>query len=341
MDKNAHYLIVGLFVILVTIAGVMFAGWLYNDHDNSQMRKYEVQFSESLDGLNIGNEVRYMGIKVGQVEKTYLIENQPDKVGIVISIKASTPVSQITVATLRTQGVTGLSYINLVTTQSKPKQTTAKALSINEQTQLPIINSAPSELGGLVHALPELQNNLNTLISGANAALSQKNLQTFSSLLENINQLAIDANQVFSHDNLHNLSALLESLNKTAAEGPKLIADLRMTTKKLNRLVSTMNQLVDVNKAGVKNSIKELQTTLNNVSKMTEHYSKLAVQLNTMATNNEEQINELLGSGGDLKQLLTESRKTATAIRRLSEKLEQNPSQIIYESTSQGVVIPQ
>ena len=102
-----------------------------------------------------------------------------------------------------------------------------------------------------------------------------------------------------------------------------------------------MDQLVSKNEADLTGSIRELRQTLKNISGMTQHYNRLAVQLDKMATNNEERINELIGDGGhDLKQLLIESKRTATVIRRLGVKLEQNPSQIIYESTSKGVKIP-
>ncbi len=341
MDRNAHYLIVGLFVILVTIAGIMFAGWLYNDSSSQQTKRYKIHFSESVDGLNVGNEVRYMGVKVGQVEATYLLPEQPDKVGVTIRIDAGTPIYNKTVAVLRTQGVTGLSYINLVTHKAADKQPMTRNLPIDSKTQLPVINSAPSEFGGLMQALPKLQSDLNDLISGANQALNQKNLQTFSAILQHINQLVTDANRVFSDENINNLSTLLENLNQTTEAAPQLVADLRKTSKKLNHLVSSMDELINSNKENVKNSVTELQHTLKNVSAMTRRYSQLAVQLKQMAKTNEEAVNELVTSGGyDLKQLLVESKRTATAIRRLSEKLEKNPSQIIYESKPQGVEMP-
>ena len=341
MDKNAHYLMVGLFVILATIAGIFFAGWLYNDSSDHQTRRYEIHFSESVDGLNAGNEVRYMGIKVGQVEATYLIPEEPGKVRVIIRIEETTPVFSNTVATLRTQGVTGLSYINLVARQASKTQPVTRDLPINTQSELPIIHSAPSEFGGLIQALPKLHSDLNTLINNANLALSQQNLKSFSSILEHIDQLAINANKVFSERNVKHLSTLLENLDQAAAAAPQLVADLRQTSEKLNHLVSNMDDLVGQNKAGIKTSVEALHRTLNNVSVMTQRYSQLAEQLRQMTATNEASVSELFATGGsDLKQLLIESRRTATAIRRLSEKLEQNPSQILYEPETQGVEIP-
>lgn len=345
MDRNAHYLIVGLFVIAATIAGILFAGWLYNDSNHHAMRHYEVHFSESVEGLNAGNEVRYMGVKVGQVESTNLLPKQPDKVGVTIRIDESTPITTQTVAVLRTQGVTGLSYINLVTRKQAGAATEREhadpSLPINPQTGLPVIQSSPSEFGGLIQALPRLQADLNTLLGNANQALNQQNLQNFSATLENINKLSARANKVFSDENITNLSAFLENLQEATKAAPQLVSDLRKTTSRLNHLVNSMDQLVSNNQDNVKKSMLELQRTLRNISTMTQHYTQLAEQLKHMAATNETSVNELIATGGaDVKALLNESRRTATAIRRLSEKLEQNPSQIIYESKPQGVEIP-
>jgi len=338
MDKNAHYLVVGLFVIVATIAGLMFAGWLYKDHEPENAKRYEIQFANSVDGLARGSDVRFMGIKVGQVEKTHLIPNKPDRVGVVISIKEDTPVTSDTVATLRLQGITGISYINLV---QKPKKEN-KEFVIDSFSNLPILETAPSSLGGVLQALPQLQEDLNHLITNANKALNQENLKTFSAILENMNHLILDANKVFSEGNMKNLASLLKNISDTAAAGPALIADLRKTTTHLNKLVGNMDRMVSNNQADLKGSVKDLRKTLQNISKMTNHYSRLAVQLNKMTTNNREQVNELLSDGShELKQLLIESRRTAKAVRQLAEKLEKNPSRIIYESTTQGVKIPQ
>jgi hypothetical protein len=48
MDKNAHYLAVGSFVIIVTIAGLMFGAWLYGDRSKDTAKHYEIHFSESV-----------------------------------------------------------------------------------------------------------------------------------------------------------------------------------------------------------------------------------------------------------------------------------------------------
>jgi phospholipid/cholesterol/gamma-HCH transport system substrate-binding protein len=337
MDKNAHYLIVGLFVIITTIAGLIFGAWLYGGQTKVTEKRYEIHFSESVDGLNKGSEVRYMGIKVGQVESANLLTGQADKISVIISVKDDTPIHENTVATLRTQGVTGITYINLIQKADYRK----KGPTINDASKLPIIDSAPSDLGGLIQSLPDLQESLNKLLNGANQALSQKNLENLSSVLVNINTLMKDANRLLSNKNVNNLASILDNLNKASQASPALITDLRKTTKKLNKLIGNMDQLVSNNEANLTGSIKELRQTLNNISGMTQQYNRLALQLNKMATKNEEKVNELIDDGGhDLKQLLIESKRTATVIRRLAEKLEQNPSQILYESPTKGVKIP-
>lgn len=337
MDKNAHYLAVGLFVILATIAGIFFAGWLYDDQSVKHTKRYQIQFTQSVDGLAAGSEVRYMGIKVGQVESVHLIPDHPDRVGVIVSVQEDTPIDGNTKATLHSQGITGVSYVNL----SQRTSVETKPLVIDKKSELAIIESTPSEITGAIKGLPQLQKNLNYLVERANQALSDENLQIFSAILANANQVTVDANRVFSDKNISNLSAFLENLNKTAEAGPALVADIRQSTVRLNRLLDHMDELVSNNEADLTGSISDLRRTLDNISKMSNHYSRLAVQLNQMADDNQQQINSLIADGGhDLKQLLIESRKTATTVRRLTEKLEKNPSQLLYERTPDGIQLP-
>lgn len=337
MDKNAHYLAVGLFVILATITGLFFAAWLYDDQDSGHSKRYQIHFAQSVDGLAAGSEVRYMGIKVGQVESTYLIPDMPDRVGVIVSVQEDTPVDGNTRATLRSQGITGVSYVNL----SQRTSAETKPLMVDDTSKLAIIESAPSEITGAIKGLPQLQRSINQLIERANQALSDENLLAFSSILSNVNQVTDNANLFFSEKNLSNFSSLLENINKTAEAGPALIADIRHSTVRLNQLLDHMDQIVSNNEADLTGSVKDLRAALENVSKMTNHYSRLATQLNQMANDNQHQINSLLTDGGhDLKQLLIESRKTAVTVRKLSEKLEENPATLLFEATPDGISLP-
>ncbi|MFN3785775.1 MAG: MlaD family protein, partial [Thiothrix sp.] len=112
MERNARYFMVGLFVIVTTLAGFLFAGLFYKQQPRQQFAQYELHFNTSVEGLSQGSEVRYLGVKVGDVREVFLLADSAG-VGVRIRIAANTPVNNATVATLRQQGLTGVTFVHL------------------------------------------------------------------------------------------------------------------------------------------------------------------------------------------------------------------------------------
>ena len=312
MERDAHYFVVGLFVIVMAVAGFLFAGLFYDDQAGRDFVRYDIHFDTPVDGLEKGSEIRFMGIKVGEVTQVFLLPGTAARVGVRVQIEDYTPVNTATVATLRQQGLTGLPFINLTQNDSK---TPPQLLVATEGQELPVIFTEPSELDALVQKLPDLEKNLTVLLNSASELLNAENRTHVTKLLKNLN---------------------------TAVEGvPPLVASLQQVSTQLGQLTETTNQAVEHSQQSINASMVEFQTTLRSLSSTSQRLDKLLKDVDRVVVNNEGHVNGLLGEGGEnLKQLLNESRRTATAIRQLSDRLEQNPSQIIYQPAPQGTELP-
>lgn len=310
MERDTHYFMVGLFVIATVVAGALFTGLFYNK-PYIATKVYAVHFDTPILGLEPGSEVRYMGIKKGEVTRVFLLPDDPARVGVTIAVEKDTPVNTATTATLLLQGLTGVPFLNL----AQDDQVAPAPLTVAEGTELPIIPTRSAPMDELVESLPDLEKELSELIRSANAVLNAENRENFASLLEN--------------------------LNKVSTNLPTLTASLEQTNSQLQDLIRHVDTSIAQSEKGLAANMKELKQTLASIHATSQQLNTLLAHVDRVVVNNEGKVNELLGEGGEnLKQLLNESRKTATAIRQLSGKLDQNPSQIIYQPAPQGMELP-
>jgi phospholipid/cholesterol/gamma-HCH transport system substrate-binding protein len=310
LERDAHYFLVGLFVIVTAVAGFFFAGLFYDKPSRATLA-YDIHFATPVEGLGKGSEVRYMGIKMGEVTDVFLLPDNPARVVVRVKVETDTPVNAATVATLRQQGLTGVPFVNLAQDDTlKPVPLVAA-----KGQEFPVILTRPTDMDALVQKLPDLEKNLSVLIGAANDVLNAENRQHFAGLLNN--------------------------LDRAAASLPELIASLNQASRELGTLVVHLDGAVNRSERGLAGNMADLQKTLASIKQASQKIDKLVQDIDQVVVNNEGRVNDLLGEGGEnLKQLLDESRKTAVSIRQLSDRLEQNPSQIIYQPAPQGTELP-
>ncbi|MDB5938232.1 MAG: Mammalian cell entry related domain protein [Polaromonas sp.] len=111
MENKAHALIAGAFVVIVTALLALLALWL--TRDNTERHLYEMSTAETVSGLQPQATVRYRGVAVGKVEGIGFDQKVKGNVLIRVSIDEAAPVTRSTFATVASQGVTGLGFIQL------------------------------------------------------------------------------------------------------------------------------------------------------------------------------------------------------------------------------------
>ncbi len=111
MENKAHALAAGAFVLVVTALVALLALWL--TRDNTQRDLYDMSTAETVSGLQPQAAVRFRGVPVGKVELIGFDAKVKGNVLIRVSIDRSAPVTKSTFATVASQGVTGLGFIQL------------------------------------------------------------------------------------------------------------------------------------------------------------------------------------------------------------------------------------
>lgn len=184
LEFRVNYVVVGLFVLIVTVFALITGLWLSAGFQKQNYDTYEILMYEPVSGLNEQAPVKFNGVQVGYVQSIHLNSKNPRQVILLTHIVEGTPISQSTVATLMSQGITGVTYIGL-----KAKTPHAPLLKQLPGQLYPIIPSTPSLLVEVDAAIRGLSNNIDTISASIEQILSQQNIRLFNQTLTHIDHI--------------------------------------------------------------------------------------------------------------------------------------------------------
>ncbi|MGA8709285.1 MAG: MlaD family protein [Steroidobacteraceae bacterium] len=312
MEREANYVAVGAFVLLLAVMGVLFVYWYSDSREHRDFVRYEIYFDGTVSGLTVGGPVRYLGVDVGRVQRIRIDPRADNRVQVVADIDSTTPVSDRTLAQLSLQGVTGLLYIDL---QQQRPDDYRRVLTAVPSERYPVIRSVHSDFDQFLSSLPSLTARLNDLFDRTTKLLSDDNVRSITRLIGNIDQAAAGLPR-----SARNLDSLVDALRETTGSAQRLIDDLHGTANKAS---------VDFLAA-----VQRLRTTTDNLVSSSS-------SLNAFATENRAQVSGFVAEGlPQLEALLRDSRQAVAQIDQLSRNLDEDPSRLIYRPAASGVTIP-
>jgi len=310
MEKDAKYVAVGTFILLVIAMGVGFLLWYTDASDGRNYTRYEIEFAGSVNGLDRGSPVRYLGVDVGRVLKLGIDLQKATRVKVLVEIVETTPISSATRASLGLQGVTGLLYINLY--QAADVEKTA---ALRQGEKYPIIESVVSDFDTFLASLPELMGRATSLLERVGRVLSDQNLEALSGTLASIRETTA-------------------GLPATARNVNVLVDQLRATVKEIHSSAEQLNGLAT-------DSRPDVHAALQKMNEVAENLAQASLRVDRFTQNSEQQLGHFTENGlFELERLVRETRSAAREFRDLSRSLQENPSQIIYEPPQSGVEIP-
>jgi phospholipid/cholesterol/gamma-HCH transport system substrate-binding protein len=310
MDRDANYVAVGAFVLLVIAMAVSFVFWYTDQQERRTYQRYEIYFPGSVSGLTAGSPVRYLGVDVGRVVRIGLDPQQRKTVQVIVDIDSTAPIDDRTRASLSLQGVTGLLFIDL---EQDPKAESTGALAQGQH--YPMIRSRRSDFDVLLSNLPALTTHLVELANHFNEIFSDENVRGLKSTLENIRLAS-------------------ERLPDTVYEAQQLLVEVRRTTQEVQVTVAQLHGLIAAGSP-------DLEAAFANIRQISDNLAKITTRLNGFVAENEPGYSRFSKQSlPEFEQLLRESRQAVRDFRDLSRSLKQNPSQLIYESNYRGIEVP-
>ena len=310
MEREANYVAVGAFILLVMAMAVAFVLWYTDANDQRDYDVYEIYFTGSVSGLDRGSPVRYLGVDVGRVRRLSIDRRDASRIVAVVEIDQEAPISSATRASLGLQGVTGLLYVDL---KEVPNVNKAVPLAMGER--YPVIESIASNFDVFLSSLPELMGRANELLARIGRVFSDENLAGLS-------------------DTVKSLRAASVGLPQTSQNITKLVDEMRGTVKEINGAAVALRGISEDARPEVKVALERLTETANNLAQASE-------RMDRFTQKSEAQLGDFSEQGlFELERLVRETRSAAREFRDLSRSLRENPSQILYEPPPSGVEIP-
>ena len=263
MNSKTNYTLVGFFVLLSVVLITFFVVWLLQPTDEEQEQFYRIDFSESVSGLNVDSPVKYRGVTIGKVKSIRISPRNVEKIEVLISVRKSTPIKTDTVAKLKPQGITGLTYVNLSRGSRE-----APLLRPKNRHDIPLIRSEPSFLVKIERTFGSASENLaatlvrlKTLLGEENQAQVQRILTHSANILQKVDKglkpqrlKHIDEMVVSIASLSKRLEKSLPYLDRLAQSGDALAvrakASLTVIEKDFDRIGETMQVINERNKNG-------------------------------------------------------------------------------------------
>ena len=225
MEREANYLAVGSFVLLVVVMGVLFVYWYSESSDHRFYVRYEIYFDGSVSGLSDGGPVRYLGVDVGRVVRIRIDPRAANRVQVIADIDATTPISDRTLAQLSLQGITGLLYIDLQ--QQRADDTTGRRiLAAVPSERYQVIRSAHSDFDLFLSSLPALTARLSDLVDRSTRILSEQNIAGVERVVANLDRAAASLPHSAA-----NIATLIDELRSTINDAHQVINEIHVATQ--------------------------------------------------------------------------------------------------------------
>jgi phospholipid/cholesterol/gamma-HCH transport system substrate-binding protein len=296
MDNKFSSAVVGAFVLAlgaVLIVGVL---WLAaGGTGKKRYEPYEAIFMESVSGLNLNAPVKYLGVDVGKVREIQLDPQNPLQVHLVLQIERGTPVKRDTQAVLRTQGLTGIAYVEL--SGGSPD---SPPLAAPPGGGLPTIPSKPSLALRIENVLTTVLGNVDRTAVSLNATLDAENRAAFKAMLADTAELvhALAAQRVVMAAAIAGAARTTDNTARASAELAPLMARIAASAEAVEKMAAevqsagtTVGRAADTAASGVRRIDAE---TLPELQRLMGELDTLAASLRRLADQTERDPSSLI-----------------------------------------------
>ena len=309
METRANYALIGAFVLMAAAAVIGFALWLGSSQFNRDYSVYDVIFPGPVT-LEEGASVRYIGIKVGEVETVRIDRRDASMVRARLRVDRTTPVKTDSTAIIDFAGITGVTFI-----QINAGSDDAGPLLPAPYQDVPVIQAGETPLTALFNGGAEIVGQAGMTIDQLSTLLTEDNIAAMGEILGNVR----DITATLSEDDKELLSQAIKTLASLEQAGDNLTSASSDITKLAN---SVDQELVSLN-VELKSLVSALNETTGDASEMLMQTRK-ALEAATVLVE---------GGASDTVQQTSlaaqELRVLISRLDRLTREFEQNPQGLV------------
>ena len=325
MENKAHYALIGTFVLLALFAVIAFVSWLSNEQFDTQFDEYEVTFNGAVRGVSQGSEVRFNGLKVGEVTKLRLDPQNSGAVIVDIQVEEETPVDTKSFARLEPLGLTGLNYI----------QVFAGGDGFPLIKELP--GRGPRRIEGQMSQFETLIDGGGSVIESVQSALNRVNGVMSPEAIDDLHAILSNVRQVT--ENLRDVDIDSELVNKTLVAIRQAANDVSAAALAVDVAADDFDLLI---KQDIKSVLARAEVSMGELDKTVGSIGTAANGTDDLIADSRDAINRVSNSGlTDLEETLDAMRRIVVTLGQITDDINQNPRQFIAGTEKETVEIPQ
>lgn len=296
MENKVNYAVVGAFVLVLgaaLIAGVL---WLAaGSNSKKRYEPYQAIVKESVAGLSVDAPVKYLGVDVGKVVEIGIDPKDSRQVLLKFLIDRGTPIKQDTEAVLKSQGLTGIAYVEI-----NGGSAGSPPLVPTDEVPVPMIRSKPSLSARLENVATSVLANLDNMTTNLNAILGADNRAALKSTLADSASL------------MHVLSSQRDALSASISNAARITSNTARASEKFSPAMDRVNAGADA------------------IEKMAIILSRAGASAGRTADAAESSVKQLSTETlPELERLLVELNQLAPSLRRLIEQTERTPTSLL------------
>lgn len=350
MTQKTNFFKLGLFIIIAFGLGTIFLIIFGAGKFFKQELLAETCFNESVQGLSIGSEVKYKGIKIGTVKSitsaARVYQTKSDYVLVIIALENGISLGQTgnsstirirnaikdgLVIRLSFKGLTGVAYLETDYSVQNPDD----VLDISWSPQNIYIPSQQSNIKQLGDTLNLILNNL--------ADINLKGITT------DIDLLLQTLNQKINTIDMEHISGLAASL----------LTELKDTNQKISQIIgsdkvkhllsdaqasfSELRTIVETSKTPLNNALNDFQKAAGSTKNMTRDLeARLVPKIDSLSSNldqlmqnlagTSEQVENIIWLNSDKIKLIIDNLETTSEnLKQMSHDLKQYPGRLLFE----------
>jgi phospholipid/cholesterol/gamma-HCH transport system substrate-binding protein len=299
METRAHYVAVGVFVLVLVAVGFGAVLWIGRAQLTTQYSSYEIYFRGPVSGLREGAVVEYNGVPSGRVKAIQIDPKNVEQIRVTVEIENSVVIKQDAAANLETNILSGVSYIQIAGgTQDAPVLTAAAG------SRYPVIRSRRSRLASVTARLPQILAKVDEAVDHLNDLLGEDNRAAIGETLANLRTLSADMSAE-AKPTLQAASNLLNHLDRSFTEPGGLRDGLSSGIGNFDKLARNLND--------------------------TNHQLQLAIQDARPGVRSFSQR-----TLNDVGELVGEARQLVSGLSRFVAGLDRDPSRVLFGDRRKG-----
>jgi len=324
MESKANFAVIGAFLLVAVFAFVAFISYLSGKQFDQAYDEYIVVYTTPPRGIQVGSEVRYKEIKVGEVVETTLSDDA-NSVFVHIRIKDKTPIFEHTYGQNEPLGLTGLSYIQL----SKGDSTVP--ITPPAPRELARIEGRASQFDEILGGSESIIDNVNVALANASNVLNPEAAEELHSILRNVNTITT----AIAEADLSNerVEQFMNTFEQTALDISAASLAIEATAKDLSTVLA--GEKID-------KILNQAEETLAAAERTFDEFTLLAQNGGELSDEAKRTLEQFSATGlQDMSLVMADLRTLVESLNRVSEALERSPVDFIVGQEKEITELPQ